>query len=232
MPSLVEKLAGVAQTIPNLLKEGDNGEYRFIRAVDAFEAVRAKLFAAGILIFPICQKSERSNPYLAITGDITDEWSVEITYRITDGLSEIDCVAHGIGQDHQGKALYMASTGAKKDLLKSLFLIAGYEDDSEAIENVEKVSPALSEKINEMESKCGPDVREWTIGRIEVNAWSSACRNSGYSQKAQKTFLKTCGVEKISDLKRKDFDRAMKWATGVEELHGENSSGAESDATD
>ena len=232
MPNLTEKLAAVAKTIPNLLKEGDNGQFKFLRAIDVFDAVRIKLFEAGIVVLPIACKSERSNPYLSITGDITDEWKMEVSYRITDGLEFIDCCAHGIGQDHEGKALYMASTGAKKDLLKSIFLIAGYEDDSEGVEDVARVAPGLAEKIAEMEKQFGPDSREWTIGRIEVNAWMSACRSSGYSQKAQKAFLKTCGVEKISDLKRKDFDRAMKWATGQEELHGEDSSGTEPDATD
>ena len=232
MPNLVEKLAAVAKTIPNLLKEGDNGEYRFIRAVDAFDAVRIKLFEAGILIFPVAVKSERSNPYLAITGDITDEWVVEVTYRITDGSSEMDCCAHGIGQDHQGKALYIASTGAKKDLLKTLFLIAGYEDDSESVQDTARIAPGLAEKIAEMEKTFGPDSREWTINRIEVNAWTSACRTTGYHSKAQKTFLKKMGLEKISDMKRKDFDYAMKWATGALEIDGENSSSPDSDTTD
>jgi len=228
--TLAEKIADVGRSIPNLLKQGDNGQFFYLRAVDVFEAIRGKLFEKGILIVPVAQKSERSNPYLAITGDITDEWVTEVSYRITDGVESIDCCAHGIGQDHQGKALYIASTGAKKDLLKSIFLIAGYEDDAEAQENIERIPPGLAEKLDQAEREFGPDLREHPIDRIKVNAWTSACRKTGYSQKAQKAFLKSVGVEKISDLKRKDFEKAIKWATGAEEL--ENSLGTESDAAE
>src|SRR5215469_17394869 len=104
--NLAEKIAEIGRSIPNLVKQGNNGEYFYLRAIDVFEAIRVKLYEKGIIIFPVGQKSERSNPYLAITGDITDEWVTEVTYRITDGLESIDCCAHGIGQDHQGKALY------------------------------------------------------------------------------------------------------------------------------
>lgn len=232
--SMVEKIAQIAKTVPQIAKLGHNssGDYDFIRAIDMFDAVRIKLFEAGILIFPLAQKSERSNPYVAVTGDITDEVKVEIIYRVTDGKESVDCCAHGVGQDHGGKALYMASTGAKKDLLKTIFLIAGVEDDSESVESTERLNPALSEKIAEMEARCGTDVREWNVGRTEVLAFTSACRSSGFTQKAQKAFLKSCGVEKISDLKRKDFSRAMKWATGQEEMNGEDSSSAESGAAE
>lgn len=229
--SLVKKIAAIAATVPQIAKQGHNeaGGYDFIRAVDLFDAVRIKLFEAGILIVPISERSARSNPYLSVTGDITDEWVTEINYRITDGRESLDCTAHGLGQDHGGKALYMASTGAKKDLLKSIFLMAGVEDDAESAENTERIPPTLAEKLDDLERQFGPDMREHPIDRIKVNAWMSACRKTGYSNKAQKAFLKTCGVEKISDLKRKDFDRAIKWATGQEEMtNGEDSSSAES----
>ena len=216
MPSLVEKLATIAKTVPNLVKEGDNGEYRFLRAVDVFDAIRIKLFEAGILIFPIAQKSERSNPYLAVTGDITDEVKVEVTYSVSDGVESVECCAHGVGQDHHGKALYIAQTGAMKDLLKRIFLLAGIEDDAEAQQDIERVPPGLAEKLDSLEKEFGSDMREHPIDRIKVNAWTSACRKSGIPQKAQKTFLKSCGIEKITDLKRKDFDRAIKWATEQE----------------
>ena len=231
MQTLAEKLAEVGRSIPNLLKQGDNGQYYYLRAIDVFEAVRVKLFEKGIVIFPVAQKSVRSNPYLAITGDITDEWIVEIEFALSDGTERIVCVAHGVGQDHQGKALYIATTGAIKTLLKSLFLISGFEDDAEAQKDIERIPPGLAEKLDAAEKEFGPDLREHPIDRIKVNAWSSACRTTGYSEKAKKAFLKACGVEKITDLKRKDFEKAMKWATGGEE-DGESSFSAEPDTAD
>jgi len=231
--TLAEKLAEIGKSIPNLLKQGDNGQFFYLRAVDVFEAVRGKLFEKGILILPVEVKDIiREQPYVAVTGDITDEVHMKMAFKITDGVESLLCEAAGIGQDHQGKALYIASTGAKKDLLKSLFLIAGYEDDAEAQENIERIPPNLAEKLDQAEREFGPDLREHPIDRIKVNAWGSAARASQYSTKAQKAFLKTCGVEKITDLKRKDFERAMKWATGAEELHGQDSSGAVEDSVD
>ena len=237
--SLVEKIAKVAKGTPNLLKEGEKpGEYFYLRAVDVFDAIRTRLFEEGVLIIPVRQTYTRSQPYLSVREDgfedITDEVFVEVNYEITDGTDTIDAVAHGVGQDHAGKALYIASTGAKKDLLKTLFLLAGHEDDSESVENTERITPGLAEKIAEMEKKFGSDAREWPIGRVEVNAWMSAARKTGYSVKAQKAFFKKFGIAKISDLKRKDFDLAMKWALGQQELalNGEDTSSADDDAAD
>ena len=230
MPSLVEKLAAIIKTVPQPQKLGDNGQYRWITALDMFEAVRVKLAENSIAIFPIAQRSERSNPYLSVTGDITDEWKVEITYRVTDGADSLDCCAHGVGQDHAGKALYIASTGAKKDLLKTIFLIAGVEDDAEFQQDTERVPPNLAERLDDLEREFGPDMREHPIDRIKVNAFGAATRKTGYSNKAIKAFLKSCNVEKITDLKRKDFERAMQWATGQsEETLGKDASSGESD---
>lgn len=235
MPSLVEKLAAIVKTVPQLQKEGFNeqGQYPFIRALDMFEAVRVKLADNGIVVLPLACKSERSNPYLSVTGDITDEWKVEITYRVTDGAESLDCCAHGVGQDHAGKALYIASTGAKKDLLKSIFLIAGIEDDAEFQQDTERVPPTIAEKLDELERVFGPDMREHPIDRIKVNAFGAATRKTGYAPKAVKAFLKSCGVDKITDLKRKDFDRAMKWALGESEVSlGEAAPSGESDTAE
>jgi hypothetical protein len=211
--TLVEKLAEIAHGTPNLLKQGDNGEYKFLTAVDVFEAVRSRMFAAGIVIYPVSQTVERSQPYLTVTDNATDEVRTTITYRITDGESEMDCVACGIGQDHEGKALYMASTGAKKDLLKTIFLLAGYEDDAERIVDVERVPDGLAEKLDEMEKKFGPDLREHPISRRDVIAWGKACQMSKKRNAEREAYLDSLGINKITDMKRKDFAAAIAWAT-------------------
>lgn len=220
--SLVERFAEIAKKVPQIDKEGDNGTYRYLRAVDVFDTVRIRLFEAGILIVPISAKTTRNQPYFAVTGDITDEVIMEVDYLITDGKESIPCFATGIGQDHEGKALYMASTGAKKDLLKSLLLLAGVEDDTESVADTAQVDPGLAQKIAEMEKKFGTDSNDWIVDRQFVNAWCSAARTTGYRIPAQKAFLKKqFQIEKISDLKRKDRDAAMDWALGKTEIEGD-----------
>lgn len=218
MPSktktLAQKIAAVGKSIPNLLKAGDNGVYKFLTAVDVFDAIRGKLFAAGVLIVPTeVREIRRSNPYLTISDDITDEVILGIQYRITDGVDSLFCEATGIGQDHEGKALYMASTGAKKDLLKSLFLIAGYEDDAEAQTDTARIPDGLAEKLDAAEKQFGSDLREHPISRRDVVAWGSACVLAKKRNAAREEYLASVGVTKITDLKRKDFVAAMAWAT-------------------
>jgi len=216
--TLAEKIAEVGKSIPNLAKKGgdENSEYRWLTAVDVFEAVRGKLFEKGIMIYPQIMECVRSQPYLSVTDDITDEVMLKVKYIVTDGENSIECSCMGIGQDHEGKALYIASTGAKKDLLKSLFLIAGYEDDAEAQTNVERIPPGLAEKLDAAEKEFGSDLREHPIDRIKVNAFTSACRTSKIGDKQKREYLiDNFNVEKISDLKRKNFDQAIKWATNT-----------------
>ncbi len=212
--TLAEKIAEVGRSIRNILKQGDNGEYRFLTAVDVFDAIRGKLFEKGIVIYPAgVVEVIRSNPYLTISDDITDEVILKMRYHVTDGSETLVCETAGIGQDHQGKALYMASTGAKKDLLKSLFLIAGFEDDAEREKNVERIPDGLAEKLDEAEKKFGSDLREHPISRRDVIAWGQACVQSKKRNAAREEYLESAGVKTISELKRKDFAAAMAWAT-------------------
>ncbi len=212
--TLAEKIAEVGRSIPNLLKQGDNGEYSFLRAVDVFDAIRGKLFEKGIMIYPAgVVEVTRSNPYLAISDDITDEVILKMRYHITDGSETLVCETAGIGQDHQGKALYMASTGAKKDLLKSLFLIAGFEDDVEREKNIERIPDGLAVTLDEAEKRFCSDLREHPISRCDVIAWGQACVQSKKRNAAREQYLETAGVKTISELKRKDFAAAMAWAT-------------------
>jgi hypothetical protein len=115
-----------------------------------------------------------------------------------------------------GKALYHALTGSLKFFVQALGLIAGIPDDPEMV-NEAKIPEGLAEKLDEAEKKFGSDLREHPIGQRDVRAWGSACKTSGYSETAKKNYLKSAGVEKITDLKRKDFPEAMKWAVGAED---------------
>lgn len=212
--SLAEKIAQAAAEIGDVAKQGDNGEYTYIRASDLFREVRGRLFARGVVIVQEqILDIQRSQPYLTVNDNIIDEVNVKVEYKITDGVETWYVQSAGCGQDYKGKALPIALTGALKSLLKVLGLIAATEDDPEAV-NEGRIPPDLAEKLDKAEKEFGSDLREHPIDRIKVNAFTSACRKNKVTEKARNVYLETMfGVEKISDLKRKDFDAAIKWAT-------------------
>lgn len=212
MPYIVKTLADVALAIPELAKLGQNDEYSYIQANDVVKAFRGKLLERGIVIVPKVLAVTKSLPYQTATGDMLQEVEVSVEYTVTDGYEEIKSVGHGIGQDYKGKALYKALTGSLKYFLMCLGLIAAVEDDPETV-NDGPVSESLAEKLDEAEKKFGPDLREHPISQRDVRAWTSICKKAGLSVKAQKHYLhEFFGIEKISDLKRKDSQKAIEWA--------------------
>ena len=211
--TLAEKIADAAWEIADVAKQGDNGEYTYIRASDLCREVRYRLFHRGVVIAPHkIVDVKRSQPYLNVNDNIIDEVSVVVEYQITDGSETWLVQSAGCGQDYKGKALPIALTGALKSLLKVLGLIAATEDDPETV-NESRVPEGLAEKIDEMVAKCGDDANEWPISRRDVIAWGAACQQFGKRNAAREAFLETMGVSKISDLKRKDLGTAMAWAT-------------------
>jgi len=211
--TLAEKIAEAAAEIGDVAKEGNNGEYTYIRASDLFREVRNRLFKRGVVIIPQrILEIRRSQPYLTVNDNMIDEVAVTVEYEITDGVTSKIMQSAGCGQDYKGKALPIALTGALKSLLKVLGLIAATEDDPELV-NEAPVEYGLAEKIDEMVKKCGDDSGEWPISRRDVIAWGQACQQSKKRNAEREKYLESVGIEKISDLKRKDFAAAMAWAT-------------------
>lgn len=209
---LAEKIAQACRAIPDLEKLGDNGEYTYLRAHDVFKAIRGELFKRGIFIMPSEILSlDRSQPYLNVNDNIIDEVRVKVRYRISDGTEILFGEGVGVGQDYMGKALYMALTGSLKFFIQAIGLVAGIPDDPETV-NEARVPDGLAEKLDEAEKKFGPDLREHPISRRDTSAFNSAVKQSGWGVKAVRATLAEFGVEKISDLKRKDFPRALAWA--------------------
>jgi len=211
--TLAEKIAEAAAEIGDVAKEGNNGEYTYIRASDLFREVRNRLFKRGVVIIPQrILEIRRSQPYLTVNDNMIDEVAVTVEYEITDGVTSKIMQSAGCGQDYKGKALPIALTGALKSLLKVLGLIAATEDYPELV-NEAPVEYGLAEKIDEMVKKCGDDSGEWPISRRDVIAWGQACQQSKKRNAEREKYLESVGIEKISDLKRKDFAAAMAWAT-------------------
>lgn len=210
--SLVEKLAAAALAIPELSKLGQNDDYSYLRAYDVTRAVRGELFKRGIVILPESLTVEYVNPYMTATGDMMEEARVSVVYKLTDGEEHLHIEGLGVGQDYKGKALYKAMTGSLKYALMCVGLIAGVEDDPETTSDG-PVSESLAEKLDEAEKKFGPDLREHPISQRDVRAFTSACKAANITPHFQKKYLRDFyGVEKISDVKRKDAAKVIQWA--------------------
>lgn len=209
MPNLVEKIAGVFKELPTVLKEGNNGEYAYLRILDISNVLREKLFAAGILIIPSDLGCELRRIESPITDREYTEATVKTRFKLTDGVQSLDFECYGFARDMDAKCVAIAQTAALKSFLKRLALIFGELDDPE----VERPSEH-NLSLEEGEKEWGPDVREWPISRGEVIAFNSACQASGYSKKGIAQYLDlTFGIEKPSDLRRKFLAQAMMWAT-------------------
>lgn len=211
--TLAEKLAEAGAAISDLVKEGDNGEYTYLRAYDVLKEVRRELFKRGVVIIPAeVLGVEHARPYESVSGDIVDEVRIRMRYHITDGEETISGQGAGVGQDYKGKALYMALTGSLKFFCQAIGLIAGIPDDPETV-NEGRIPDDLAAKLDEAEAKFGPDMREHPISQRDVRAFGAACIKAGLRNKAREDFLeKTFGTKNITELRRMDAALAIAWA--------------------
>lgn len=209
MPTLVEKIAAICKSIDPVLKEGTaDAGFAYLRILDLANALREKLFDAGILIVPndvecVVERWE---------SEVTDRhWSsAQITtgFLITDGSQEIKTIGHGYARDLDGHCVSIAQTMALKSLLKRLGLIFGEYDDPE-----KQQDEGYTLNLAEGEKEWGYDLREWPISRGEVIAFNAAALASGHTKKGITTYLDAnFGAAKPSDLRRKQFAEAMAWA--------------------
>ena len=129
--SLVEKLAEVVRSVDGLKKLGDNGEYAYLRILDIADALRDRLFAAGILIIPSDVECELNSFESEIPGRRWTEAKVKTEFTITDGTDVLDYRAFGFARDMDAKCVSIAQTAALKAFLKRLSLIFGEYDDPE-----------------------------------------------------------------------------------------------------
>ena len=210
MPTLVEKIAAICKSIDPVMREGTaDAGFAYLRVLDIANALREKLFDAGILIVPNDVQCfvERWE------SEVTDRhWSsahVKTEFAIGDGSSrELRLTCYGYARDLDGHAVSIAQTMALKSLLKRLGLIFGEYDDPEKQQN-----EGYSLSLGEGEKEWGYDLREWPISRGEVIAFNAAALASGHTKKGITTYLDAnFGADKPSDLRRKQFPEAMAWA--------------------
>ena len=200
--TIAEQLAEACDTIVGIIKKGHNEDvgYRYLRILDIANELRGELFQRGLIIIPHdldCQ----SESWEIENGRRYTEYRVRTEFTVTDGREKLTYCSFGVGRDLDGKALFIAQTGALKAWLKRLGLIFGEEDDPE-IERSREVPYSPIEAVR--------------IGEYQTRAWEAAVRQSGKTKEQIEAYLSTAfgfavTSEKIASLSRKDFDIAIQW---------------------
>jgi ERF superfamily len=125
-PEFVAKLAKAALAIGNIPKKGKNREhnYDFARDADIVAAVRKELFGAGLIFIPRMRRVTRL-PIQSRNNNPGVHATVMFSFTITDGTTSLHVPRwEGEGSDFPGeKAVYKASTGAKKQFLVTALLL-------------------------------------------------------------------------------------------------------------
>lgn len=221
--SLVEKIAEACAGLETILKEGDNGEYAYLRILDLTRQIRAKFFAAGVVIIPGAVDCSIESVPSSEPNRFYTSAKVTCNFKVTDGVSDFEGSAAGYARDLDAKCVAIAQTGAFKTFLKQLCMIFGEYDDPE---QMPEEFQGYTVNVDEAERKWGSDVGQWPISRPDAISWKSAARKSGHSEKVQTVYLDAMhGVSKITDLKRCRFQVALAWAlANCEEPNGEKES--------
>ena len=129
--SLVQKIAEACRSVDSLAKQGKNDEYSYLRILDLSNALREKLFDAGVIIVPSDKAAEITTRESDVPGRLWFEASVTTEFQLNDGAQTISLISAGFARDMEGKSVAMAQTAALKAFLKRLALIFGENDDPE-----------------------------------------------------------------------------------------------------
>lgn len=206
--SLVEKICEACAGVDTVLKQGDNGEYAYLRILDISKALREKLFAAGVLIVPSdveCkfQRFDSETPGRAYT-----EASVSTDFFVTDGTEKFTFRSYGFACDMDHKCVGIAQTAALKSFLKRLAMIFGDYDDPEIRdERIDDLRPDLQRKIDEQTCITGPEVR----------AIYSAMKKGGRTLEEFQGLLKSrFGIDDPKQLQKQFHAQVMEWALNMQ----------------
>src|SRR4029077_20643539 len=138
-----------------------------------------------------------------------------IDFFLTDGRETIGPDTHnGQGQSTEGKALYVAKTGARKDYLLELALGANTQDpefehdahDGSDAHNAAGANPA-PRRI--------PKNRQ-PLAEFQVSEFQKACGESHKTQdEIDRMLWMNFKAKRIEDLQRRHFPTAIRWAMGT-----------------
>jgi len=219
--SLIAKLAEACDAVGGVEKKGRNSfqNYDYVKAADIAKAIRHQLFSRGILV--IIDEKEWSQDRLIKTNAGNEvplmRLRAEITFRCDqEALGPITAFATAF--DSGDKAIYKAKTGLLKYALRGLGLIPDERDDPEADEGVDEQTDPRAVHADPKESKSARRKKE-KIKEFQARGWDAACRDSGKTAQQIATFLQVrYSATSITELTPEEFNEAIKWAVGTEDL--------------
>lgn len=201
---LIGKLAEACDAVGGVPKKGQNEEYNWQRWADIAAAFRHELFHRGIVILAD-DKSIDEKIYKNHAGLLYRYACLTREYRITDGPETITIAAFGRGMDVGDKAIWKAKTGCDKYLLRELGLIPDEADEPEATEAASIDNELPKQKARMME--------------YQRRAWATSCEKGGKTKNQAEVYLVAkWGVSNPEALSQVQFDEAVRWALGMEEL--------------
>jgi hypothetical protein len=199
--TITARLIEACDALTGLRKLGNyNSEYKYLRILDITNALRGELFQRGLLLISSdieCEHESWTSPDFA--DRIYTEYRVRTQFTVSDGHHKISFFSYGVGRDMDGKALFIAQTGALKAWLKRLGLIFGEWDDPEVETGEEYPRRATT-----------------ALASYQERAWHSALKSTGKTADQIDAYLSTqfgfeVSTQSIAELSRKDFDVAMRW---------------------
>ncbi len=206
--SLEVQLAEACEAVNGIRKNGtnDDGGYRFIRILDIANALRAELLPRGIVLIPNDLECEEFTVQTADGPAI--EVRVKTEFTLTDGRRSLKFCSYGYGRDQDGKAVFIAQTGALKAWYKRISLLYGEEDDPEVPQS------QRPDRSHRYETGTWARHEKSRLAAYQARAWDSGVRNSGMTPEQVEAMIskgigRTVASEEIIALPSKDFDVAM-----------------------
>lgn len=200
------QLAECCEKVQGLRKMGHNEEndYAYLKILDLANALRDELLPRGIVMIPSDLEYEEK-PATNSNGEPTTEVRVKTQFTVSNGHRNLIFCSYGVGRDSDGKACYIAQTGALKAFMKRLGMIFGEEDDAE------KSRWTLYPR-----EKKG-------VFAYQERALDAAVKNSGHSHESVEAILseglgQPVTLEQIAKLPPQGFDYAMKILTRVSDM--------------
>jgi len=184
-----QKLAKIYEEITNMKADGRNDfhKYKYLSDDKVTEAYHKEFAKHGVILVPSETNVISSEIFKDSKGKDTFLVTVKVKWRIicSEDKSEIELESVGAGTDKGDKAIYCALTGARKYLLRLLFMLGTSDDpDQFANEIGETSKPSSCERKPKPNPKT---VNKWTAQKCRESASPElvqAIRAAGLSMSA------------------------------------------------
>lgn len=203
----MKRLLEAVHNVPGLDKLGQADEYDYVKACQVFEAFRAELRKAEILILPneISVTTERIT---SASGTMLNEVTLKKEFIVRDCRTpeRETFVAFGQAQCAEGNALNKAKTAAFKYFFRDIGIIPWLDvDDPENDRTIPYVTAPVEKK------KRGSTSAK-QLSERNVVAFARACQDGGKNAVQQAQYILEQGVKSVEELSLEQFNKAMKWA--------------------